>query len=88
MFPLFGQTFRIDVGIPDHERGHKRVWHLAASQRNVGEASIAQISLTNVDTVTVLGEGPVAACVITKGDVSRAWVSTSLETDPEKPIVG
>src|SRR5207302_389978 len=86
MFPLLGQAFRIDVSVPHHQRGDNRVRHLSASQRNIGEASIAQINLTNVDTVAVLGEGSIIA-VVAKGDVSRARISTGLETDPEEPIV-
>ena len=56
VFPLLGQTFRVNVVIPYHQRFDERVWHSAASKRKAGEAFVTAICLADKDTVAPLCE--------------------------------
>src|SRR5437868_8660069 len=56
VFPLFRRSFRVDVSIPEHQCSYKWVWHFSAGKRDIPEAFISQVSLANVDPVTVLSE--------------------------------
>src|SRR5438309_11036916 len=92
MFPLLGQAFRIDVGVPDHQRGDERVRHFAASQRNIGEASITQISLTHVDAIVDFRKRAwysvtSIVAVPPKRDIRRTITGAGFQSDTKKPIV-
>ena len=52
VFPLLGRTFRIDVGIPGHQSGDKRILHPARRQRQVTDSLITQIRLSDANPVT------------------------------------
>src|SRR2546430_11517888 len=51
VFPLFRQTFRIDVVIPHHSSIDERVRHFAAGECKSGEAFVASICLADKDAV-------------------------------------
>src|SRR5262249_3762646 len=86
MFPLLGQTLRIDVGVPHHWRVNKRVRHSAAGQRDIFEAFIAEISLADIDAVVVLGKRSVVA-VVSKRDVRRAIIGVGFQANSKEPVV-
>src|SRR5262249_47193245 len=55
MFPLLGQSFRIDVRVPHEAVGdYERVGHPASSKRKARETLVAAIGLTDVNGVAVL----------------------------------
>src|SRR5438094_3269032 len=54
LFP-YTTLFR-SVGVPCHQGGDKGIWHLPAGQGDVFKPTITQVSLTDVDTVAVLGK--------------------------------
>src|SRR3984893_5927531 len=56
VFPLFRETFRIDIRVPNHERGHERIRHPASRQGYVLKAFVAQIRLADVDGIAVFRE--------------------------------
>jgi len=74
MFPLLGQTFRVDVVIPHHQRPDERVRHAPAGKRKARKAFVASVRLANEDAVVPLCErsastGRAARCVGTKRNV-------------------
>ena len=56
MFPLFGQTFGVDVWIPHHQRCDERIRHFATGQGYVLESFVTEISLSDIERVAVLRE--------------------------------
>src|SRR6266403_2263126 len=74
VFPLFSETFRIDVGVPNHRRGDDRVGHSATRQGYIFKAFVAQIRLADIDSVAAFCEWSAATgggtrCVVTKRHV-------------------
>src|SRR5262249_43632365 len=74
VFPLLGQSFWIDVWVPNHSRGNERVWHSATSKRKAGEAFVAAIRLTDIDSVAVFFEWPAATGRVTRCVVAKRHV--------------
>src|SRR4029077_17883139 len=75
VLPLFSQTFRTDVRVPDHTRGDQRVRHFATCEGKVREAFVTGIRLIDEDAVAVSFEwsaatGCATRCVVAKGYVS------------------
>src|ERR1700730_16501269 len=95
MFPLFGESFGIDVVIPDHPCSYEHVVqrHSATPKYNVGEAAITCISLADVNAVADFRERPVVCCrtasgrVVPESHVCRARVLTRLQPNSEEPVV-
>ena len=74
MFPLFRQTFRIDVVIPHHSSSDERVRHSAAGERKAGEAFVTSVCLADKDAVIPFCErsattGRRGRCVGAESDV-------------------
>src|SRR5438067_899824 len=61
VFPLLSQSFRIDVGIPNHARGDKRIRHSACSESEIWEPFVTAVGLADVDDVAALRKGTPAA---------------------------
>ena len=84
MLPLLGEALRIDVGVPDHQRGHQRVRHSAGRQANVAETAVTQIRLAHTNVVARLAE---RAGVVSKSHVCGTRVRARFKTQAEEPIV-
>src|SRR5262249_37688564 len=92
VFPLLGQALRINVWIPNHQRGHKRVRHSAASQHRARETFVTYIRLANEDAVVTFCERSATPrrfgrCVSTERDVFRTCTGACLQSKTEEPII-
>ena len=61
MFPLLCQSFRIDVGVPNHARAQEWIRHSSCSESDVWKAFVTAIRLADIDNVAAFRKGSPAA---------------------------
>ena len=83
VFPLLSQAFDIDIVIPKQRSVYKWNRESTAGERKVAEAFVAEVSLTNIDTIAVFRKRTVDT-VVTEGHVCRARAGAGFQSRSKK----
>src|SRR2546430_5532258 len=95
VLPLFRRPFWINVGVPCHQGGDKGIRHLPTGQGDVFKPTITQVSLTDVDTVAVLGKRTIdrrgaatgGGSIVSESHVGGTRILTGFQPDTKEPVV-